>query len=362
MAAILQSYNLSRYTITTFADFDRRTMMNRKDIQQLQSIREYPSVSIFLPIYRKSPEDQSQTPVRVKNLMREAEDRLLAEFSQRDVQPLLDRMTQLGEQIDYDHPQDGLALFINKDSARYFFLPMQAEERVVIDETFATRDLVLALNRDTRYFVLVLSERLTRLYQGSRDILEEVTNGGFPLPLEMPGVVTESPSNFGVEQSARRNKDDRHYFVRVDKALTEILKQEDLPLAVVGIERDLATFKDASKNTERIIATVSGRHQETSSHTVAELVWPQVEAGLAEKRKEVLQDLDAAAGAKRFAAGIMDAWRLTQEGRVDTLVVEEGFRYPARLDGDSQQITAADDPTARDVKEDAVDEIIETVL
>jgi Bacterial archaeo-eukaryotic release factor family 3 len=336
--------------------------MNRKDIQQLQSIREYPSVSLFLPIYRKSPEDQSQTPVRVKNLVREAEDRLLAEFSQRDVQSLLDRLAELAQSIDYDHPHDGLALFANKDFSRFFHLPVQVEERVVINGTFATRALVLALNRDTRYWVLVLTERLTRLYRGSREKLEEVTNGDFPLPLEMPGVVTESPSNFGVEQSARRNSDDRHYFVRVDKALGEVLKRENLPLAIVGIERDLAAFKDASKNTGRIIATVSGRHQETPAHALWELVWPQVEAGLAAQRKGILQSLDTATGAKRFAAGIADAWRLAHEGRVDTLVVEEGFHYPAQRSEDGRQLTVARDAATPVVTEDAVDTIIETVL
>jgi hypothetical protein len=52
---------------------------------------------------------------------------------------------------------------------------------VVIDETFATRDLVYALNRLSRYWVLALSEKPTRLFEGVKDTLVEVENQGFPM-------------------------------------------------------------------------------------------------------------------------------------------------------------------------------------
>ncbi|MDQ3813225.1 MAG: hypothetical protein M3347_04660, partial [Armatimonadota bacterium] len=326
--------------------------MDRRDIEQLQSAHGYPAVSILLPVYRRSPEDQQQTPVRVKNLIRQAEDRLLQGFSKRDVEPLIRRLEGLAQEIDYAHPQDGLALFVNKDVARFFWLPFLVEERVVMDEHFATRDLVLALIRTTRYRVLVLSERLTRLYWASRDHLTEITEGGFPLPLEMPGVEVEQATSFGVENSALRNKTDRDHFIRIDKTFDEVANKENLPLVVVGIERDLATFKEVSKHKEQIIATLPGRHLETNPHELAQLVWPLVEQALKEKQKEVFQRLDSAISAKRFAYGVDEAWKLAQEGRVNTLVVEQDFRYPAKLNGNGR-LVPVDNPTAPNVMDDA---------
>jgi len=134
--------------------------MNRLDVQLLQSIRGYPAVSILLPTHRRSP-DNLQDPIRVKNLVQQATERLLAEFSKRDVEPLLARLEALVARIDYRYTLDGLALFVNRDLAREFYLPFAVKERVIIGETFATRDLVLALNRSPRYWVLVLSEKPT---------------------------------------------------------------------------------------------------------------------------------------------------------------------------------------------------------
>ena len=53
---------------------------------------------------------------------------------------------------------------------------------------------------------------------------------------------------------------------------------------------------------------------------------------------------------------------MTFQGRGDTLLVEEDFHYPARLDESGTKLTPTEDITAPDVIDDAVDEIIEGVL
>ncbi len=89
--------------------------------------------------------------------------------------------------IDYRYALDGLAIFVNHDFARKFYLPFPVKERVIIDESFATRDLVLTMNRSSRYWVLALSEKPTRLFEGARDTLAEITDYGFPMVHTGPG-------------------------------------------------------------------------------------------------------------------------------------------------------------------------------
>lgn len=48
--------------------------------------------------------------------------------------------------------------------------------------------------------------------------------------------------------------------------------------------------------------------------------------------------------------------------KILTSLVEEDFHYPATVDASGMHLTPADDPTAAGVMDDAVDEIIETVL
>lgn len=141
--------------------------MNRHDIRLLQAVQGYPAVTITLPTHRTSP-DNKQDPIRIKNLVDQVTDRLQKEFPRRDLARLLNRLVKLVGEIDYRHTLDGLAIFANKDFARAFQVPFKLRERLVIDQTFKVRDLLFALHRTPRYWVLALSEKPTRLYEGMR--------------------------------------------------------------------------------------------------------------------------------------------------------------------------------------------------
>ncbi len=179
--------------------------MNLHDVRLLQQVRGYPCLTIILPTHRTSP-DNRQDPMRLKNLINEATSRLLGEFSKREVEALLKRLEDLTSTIDFDHTLDGLALFVNQDFARASILPFKVRERVIIHETFATRDLIFALNHSIRYWVLALSEKPTRLYEGTNDALVEIQDKGFPMVHEGPGGEAPLPGGFGIKKSAYRDE------------------------------------------------------------------------------------------------------------------------------------------------------------
>jgi hypothetical protein len=335
--------------------------MNRNDIQFLQSLRGYPALSILAPTHRNFPENR-QDPIRIKNLVKQAGERLLAEFSKREVEPLLSRVEALAAAIDYNYALDGLALFVNQDLAQKFYLPFQVKERVVVDQTFATRDLVYALNRSPRYWVLALSEQTTRLYEGWRDTLIEVTANGFPMAQEGPGVTEPMPGGFGISKSAYRDERHRQFFRQVDAALGQMAATDPLPLMLVGVDRNQAFFNEVSANKNLIAATLTGSHDKTPAHELAKLVWPLVQEHLARQHREILQEMEAAVNAGKYASGIDAAWRFAHEGRGAVLLVEEDFHYPAQADASGLRLAPANDLTGPNVFDDAVDELIETVL
>ena len=55
-----------------------KLFMNRHDVLALQQISGYPALTITLPTHRTSPDNQ-QDPIRLRNLVTQATDRLLAE-------------------------------------------------------------------------------------------------------------------------------------------------------------------------------------------------------------------------------------------------------------------------------------------
>jgi len=335
--------------------------MNRHEVKLLQQINGYPALTITLPTHRRSPENQ-QDPIRVKNLVEQATKRLLEEFNKREMAPLLTQLEKLVAEIDFRNTSDGLALFVNRDLARAVQLPFTLRENVNVGETFLTRDLVYALNRTPRYWTLVLSEKPTRLFEGTLDILSEVQSDGFPIFHQGPGGEQPLPGGFGIKKSAYRDEYHRQFFRKVDTTLKPFLADDPLPLIVVGVDRFLAFFNEVSSHKEFILSTLKGSHDKTSPPELAKLVWPLAKAALAEQRQKVFSELDKAMGEKKVASAINEVWRLASEGRGSLLLVEEGFHYPARVDATGRIITPADDATAPDVIDDAVDEISETVL
>ena len=335
--------------------------MNRHEIHLLQQIKGYPALTITLPTHRTSPENR-QDPIRVKNLVEQATARLHEEFSKREIAPLLDRLDTLVAGIDYNHTLDGLGLFVNQDFALAAQLPFTLNERVNIGETFHTRDLVFAMNRSPRYWTLVLSEKPTRLFACTHDALVEINEGGFPIAHDGPGGEQPLPGGFGIKKSAYRDENHRQFFRQIDSALKPLLANDPLPMAVVGVDRFLAFFTEVSDHKDAIVATLQGSHDKTSPHELSQLVWPLVKDALDEQLQKVLAELDKAIGENKSASSIREVWRLAKEGRGQLLLVEEDFHFSARVDETGMKLIPADDPTAPDVIDDAVDDIIETVL
>jgi len=336
-------------------------MMNRSDLRQLQGVNEYPSLSILLPTHRTAPDNQ-QDPIRVKNLVAEAKNRLLGEFSQREMEPLFTKLDGLVEGLDYEHLLDGLALYVNKEIVQSFVVPFTLTERVVIDPTFATRDLVFAMNRTPRYRVLALSEKDTRLFEGAGATLEEIQGGGFPIRHEGAGGATRLPGGQGVNTSAQRDEAHRDFFRAADEKFGKLQAEDKLPLVVAGVERYLAFFREVSRHTADIAGTLEGNYDKTSEHDLAKLVWPILETSMAARRAQALERLDAAVGAQKYSSSIGEVWRMAKEGRGDTLLVEQDFHYPARVDETGMILSPAEDATAPDVIDDAVYEVIEEVM
>lgn len=335
--------------------------MNLHEVHLLQQIRGYPALTITLPTHRTSPQNR-QDPIRVKNLVKQAAERLLGEFNKREIEPVLLRLEKLAQSIDYRNALDGLALFVNPDFSRVVYLPFGLKERIVVDDTFFTRDLVFALNRTPRYWTIVLSEKPTRLFEATREDLIEVQDGGFPITHAGPGGEESLPGGFGVQKSAYRDEYHRKFFRQIDAALKPFLAEDPLPLAIVGVDRFLAFFGEVTGHKGFILATLQGSHDKTSPHELGKLVWPLVKAGLAEERQKVFAELETAIGERKFVSTVGEVWRLAHEGRGRLLLVEEDFHYPARVDESGSHLIPADDPDAPEVMDDAVDEIIELVL
>jgi hypothetical protein len=314
-----------------------------------------------MPTHRTHP-DNLQDPIRLRNLVKQAQEALVAEVDKRPAEPVLAQLDAIVATLDLDHLLDGLALFANSEFSEAVTVPHTIEERVVIDSTFYIRDLVRATNRAQRYWVLALTEKPVRLFEAVRDDMTEITAGKFPMVHERPGGDQRMPGGKGINKSALRDEYLRQFFRDVDAEYRRITANDPLPLILVGIGNYLAMYQDVMQNPSHVLATVTGSHDVTTAHELSRIVWPEAKAAFAERRQARLGELDAALAGGRLASGVQEAWSAATQGRGATLFVEDGFRYPAQLGEDGMWLIPTEDVTGTDTMDDAVDEIITAVL
>src|SRR3712207_9100830 len=65
-----------------------------------------------------------------------------------------------------------IGVFVNSAMQEVVRLPIPVTDRVVIDPTFATRDLLRGLHRTPRHVVLLVAEREARLFEDRQSVVE----------------------------------------------------------------------------------------------------------------------------------------------------------------------------------------------
>ena len=330
--------------------------MDKNLLKSLMEVKDYPCVSILLPTHRTAPENQKNA-IRLKKMVREAAEKLEQEFGKRDAKSLIEKIKVLAANVDISRTLDGLALYVNKDVSRMVDIPFRVRERVIIDKTFATRDLIKGVNRGTSYFVLDLSLHRARLLSCFRENATEITENGFPMQSEFE-MLELNPTDF----SREKKKQIREFFNKVDKTFLANYKFESNKLVIAGVQKNLALFKEVADVKNIIYEQLEGNYETTSAHDLGKKAWELVREKNNKERHEAINEVQKAVGLQKLATGISETWRFANEGRIGLLVIEEDYHVSAAEGENNNLILDISDVDEKDIMPDAVDEVAEVVL
>ena len=329
--------------------------MERGLFKIIKNQTNYPNVSILLTTHKTAP-DNNQDAKILKKLLKEAERRLFAEFNKREIRKLIEKLNKTVRSIDIRHNLDGLAIFVNNNFEKVVRLPFPVKERVIIDEYFATRDLIRAINRGVNYYTLSVSAGFVRLFEVHRDKFSEITEGGFPFANPFPRGTNMEESTSWKEYRLKE------FFNMVDKSIVQIQNQHPMNMVIAGVEKNIALYRELSAMTDRIMLTIEGNYDNTSPHDLAAIIWPEVKNKMAVKRRQVIKKLDVAIGRKKLVTGIEEVWKLSRQNRGELLVVEEDFQQAAQISSNGNSLTLINDRGIPGSTDDLVDEIAEKVV
>ncbi|MFJ9820385.1 chemotaxis protein [Streptomyces sp. NPDC101151] len=329
-------------------------------LAELRRPRPYPAVSVLTPTHRREPEN-GQDPVRLRNVVAKARKRLESDPSvtrerRAEVVAQLDRALA---EVDLAHAEDGLVIFAAPGEHQVWSLARTVPERVVLADTFLTRNLVSAQAAERPFWVLSLSADRVTLWSGGPDRVVEERFGGFPLIHSRENFDAERQMQIGDQPSTFRDEGTRQYLREADTAMSTLLRDQPRPLYITGEQAALSLMEEVGTIAKSGVQVPHGG----LAHAGPEAVWQALQPVLAaEARKDttsVIAELISARGHKTFAAGADELWQNAREGRVRLLAVEENYRATVRDQGD--HLVPAE-PGDLDARDDIVDEIVEQCL
>jgi hypothetical protein len=221
-----------------------------------------PCISIYL--MSNPVETAQQRFVRLRSMLRAAESRLRNfSMSVDEAESLLASVARVIEAGQKPHPAaQGLAIFMSKDSVSYRYLRETVAESVVVGNEFFVRPLLPLVPRDDRFFLLELSQKQVRLYEGSasgiseralegvpENVREDFKGHGFEREYQLHTASSRSSGQKGaVFHGPSLDEKDRiaHFLRDVERGVATALKGQQAPLILAAVEYLVPIYKSVN--------------------------------------------------------------------------------------------------------------------
>ncbi|MDZ8140800.1 MAG: hypothetical protein RM049_36840 [Nostoc sp. DedQUE04] len=336
--------------------------------EEIKTLIEQPKgncVSIYMPTHPAGPEVR-QDPIRFKNLVREAEARLIdAGLEQEEAIALLEKSQEIDTQEFWEQMgEQGLAIFISENIFRYYPLPIDFQELVVVTDRFHIKPLLPILNGNGRFYILALSQQDVRFFEGTRYSVKEVEvenlpksvdealqrddtakEGQFRIATSKGGTSNtfSQPGTFhgqGSPDRDRRQEDILQFFQIVDRALYEKLKLQKAPLVLAGVEYLLPVYRQANTYQHLMDEAITGNPEILSALELHDQAWPIVEADFQKSQQAVLDQFHELFGGDTGKASnnLQEVISAAYYQRVDSLLVAVGQQQWGLFDPTSETV------------------------
>lgn len=310
---------------------------------------EPPRISLYQPTHRHHPDNQ-QDPIRFKNLVETIEESLLRKYEPSEVEPLLDGFIRLqGNEDFWNHTLDGLAVLAARDFFHIFRLQRPVPELAVVADSFHIKPLLRILQSADRYQVLGISRERVRLFEGNRDVLDEVE-----LAPGVPKTMTEAlgeeiteehltvSSYGGSDGPAMRHGhggrkdqveiDAERYFRLVDREVTaRHSRRSKLPLILAGLSQNQSVFRRVSHNPYLLEEGIDANPDGVSPGDLREAAWRLMEPHYRQRLGAIEEEYQLSRSQGLATEDASDAAAAAVAGRVAKLLVDADCELPGRI-------------------------------
>lgn len=333
-------------------------MTIRQKIQSLATEKGTPCVTISLNTHRTHPEN-AQDEIQLKNLLKDAEERVVMEFGKRPVSSLLEKFSHIENEIDVNYHLDSLHIYLSNDTKEIIRSSWTTHENSVhISDSFNVRSLIKSYNRSEEYFILLLSQSGVSLYNTiNNGITSEVRNEDFPFSSN------QHYNTHSVKGSDSKHLDDlvREFLNKVDKAIVKMYNETGLNCVVVCTEDNYSRLMQIADKPAIYSGYANIDYNKTNPHHIANQGW-EITKNLQHKRRvEAIGEIKEAVGKGNVLTDLQEIFQASIDGRGDLLLVHQDFAQPVLMTS-SRTFELATDVTKPNVIDDITSQIAWDVL
>ena len=334
-----------------------------------------PCLSLYQPTHRHHPDNQ-QDPIRFGNLVKALEESLLQQFQKDEIRPLLEPFLALADDRDFwNHTLDGLAVLSAKGIFRVYNLQRPVAELAVVADSFHTKPLMRILQSADRYHVLGLNRQAIKLFEGNRDVLDEIEPApGVPRSITQalgeeltePHQTVASYGGVGGGHSPMHHGhggkesevdiDAERFFRAVDRAILEHHSQPSgLPLILAALPEHHHLFHDVSRNPFLLPESIDIHPDALSSiDDLRQRAWQRIEPRYLARLAALVEAFGNARSKGLGDDELAQVAKAVVGGRVATLLIEARREVPGRINAATGDIEFDDlaHPEVDDVLDD----------
>ncbi|MBW4557519.1 MAG: hypothetical protein KME59_16575 [Trichormus sp. ATA11-4-KO1] len=348
------------------------TLLSVDELKILVENSQSPCVSLYMPMQKAGPEIR-QNPIRFKNLTREAEERLDAMGIRRtEAIDFLQPVKELDTTDFWEHQDHGLAVFISPQMFRYYRLPMEFQELVVVSDCFHIKPLLHLINSDGHFYLLALSQKDVRFFAGTRYSLNEVEVENMPQSMEealmeddiQKGVQHriatskggtanpfQQPGDFhgqGSPDTDKRQADILQFFHIVDRAVHEKIRGQNAPLVLAGVEYLFPIYQEANTYPHFVESGITGNPEVMKPEELHQQAWPIVKPLFHENQQSAMALYQQLAGTGTASSDIKEIVSATYCHRVDSMFVPVDMQIWGKFDPDNMTVDLHSEPEPDD--------------
>lgn len=333
-------------------------MLQIELLQKLANEKNTPCVTLTMNTHRTHPDNLKDT-LLLKNLVKEAESRIISQFGKRPVLDLLSKLTSIEGKIDPNYNLDSLHVYLSNDTEEIIRSPYPSTaDSVHIGEAFFVRPLIKMLSRQEQYLILLLSQSGVQLYDATNDkISAEIKNEHFPIP------ENRLYNTFPDKGSDPKHLDDlvREFLNRVDKALVAFQKQSGLACVVICTGDNYSRLLQVADNPGMYIGHAAVNYNDTSMDTLAKQAWEIVRTKQQQHIMDQVSALKEIVSEGKVLTDLQEIYQAAQDGRGDVLFIHQDFSQPVMMK-DARTFELITDPKQEGAVEDITSAIASEVL